>query len=71
MRSAHDNLIIRKATHKDAQACWRIRNQAINNQCEGIYSKKDITIWTKDELSPEFITKGEKPFSMSLSLKTE
>lgn len=45
---------IRKATKADAQACWDIRNAAINKACAGYYDATDLIIWTRGELTEQF-----------------
>lgn len=47
-------IIIRKATKADAQACWDIRNAAINKGCAGFYDVGDLIIWTEGELTEQF-----------------
>lgn len=47
-------LRIRKATQLDAQACWDIRNAAINKGCAGFYDAGDLIIWTEGELTEQF-----------------
>ena len=47
-------ITIRKATKDDAQACWDIRNAAINKGCSGFYDADDLLIWTEGELTEQF-----------------
>ncbi|SIQ77611.1 Ribosomal protein S18 acetylase RimI [Shewanella morhuae] len=47
-------ITIRKATKDDAQACWDIRNAAINKGCSGFYDAGDLLIWTEGELTEQF-----------------
>uniref|UniRef100_E6XM79 GCN5-related N-acetyltransferase n=3 Tax=Shewanellaceae TaxID=267890 RepID=E6XM79_SHEP2 len=47
-------ITIRKATKTDAQACWDIRNAAINKGCTGFYDAGDLLIWTAGELTEQF-----------------
>ncbi|MGI2129012.1 GNAT family N-acetyltransferase [Shewanella oncorhynchi] len=47
-------ITIRKATKADAQACWDIRNAAINKGCAGFYDAGDLVIWTEGELTEQF-----------------
>ena len=47
-------ITIRKATNDDAQACWDIRNAAINKGCRGFYDADDLLIWTEGELTEQF-----------------
>ncbi|MCL1089945.1 GNAT family N-acetyltransferase [Shewanella profunda] len=47
-------ITIRKATKNDAQACWDIRNAAINKGCAGFYDAGDLLIWTAGELTEKF-----------------
>lgn len=47
-------ITIRKATKADAQACWDIRNAAINKGCTGFYAAGDLQIWTEGELTEQF-----------------
>ena len=47
-------ITIRKATNDDAQACWDIRNAAINKGCSGFYDAGDLFIWTEGELTEQF-----------------
>ncbi len=47
-------ITIRKATKTDAQACWDIRNAAINKGCAGFYDAGDLLIWTAGELTEQF-----------------
>ena len=46
-------ITIRKATKDDAQACWDIRNAAINKGCSGFYDAGDLLIWTEGELTEQ------------------
>src|SRR3990167_9322253 len=47
-------ITIRKATKADAQACWDIRNAAINKGCARFYDAGDLVIWTEGELTEQF-----------------
>ncbi|MGI1945672.1 GNAT family N-acetyltransferase [Shewanella glacialipiscicola] len=47
-------ITIRKATNDDAQACWDIRNAAINKGCSRFYDAGDLFIWTEGELTEQF-----------------
>lgn len=47
-------ITIRKAIKDDAQACWDIRNAAINKGCSGFYDAGDLLIWTEGELTEQF-----------------
>lgn len=47
-------IYIRKATKYDAQACWDIRNAAINKGCAGFYDEEELLIWTQGELTEQF-----------------
>ncbi len=46
---------IRKACADDAAAAWEIRNAAILSQCKGHYPPESLAIWTKGEITEQFI----------------
>jgi GNAT superfamily N-acetyltransferase len=47
---------IRKAGKDDARAAWHIRNAAIMIQCTGHYPSQSLELWTRGEMTDEFVS---------------
>jgi GNAT superfamily N-acetyltransferase len=54
MARGKQQMLIRKATAGDAQACWDLRNRAILEGCSGYYDAGDLRIWTDGTLTESF-----------------